>query len=64
MLDGKRKYSTHQKGDRETISVSLPLSLGECLEKLCVQYNKTRSEVVASALWYFCNSLGMKVGEK
>ena len=63
MKDG-RKYNVHQKGDREIISISIPLRHGELLEQLTEQYNNSRSEIVTVALTCFFTKLGIKVGEK
>lgn len=65
MKDGaKRKYSIHQKGDREIISVSLPLRYGELLEEYCLMKNVSRSEAVHTALSIMFHALGIEVKEK
>lgn len=60
----KKKYAIHTKGDREIISVSLPLRYGEVLEDFCELNNFSRSEVVLSALALYFSTLGLKVREK
>lgn len=60
----KRKYSIHQKGDREIISVSLPLRYGELLERYCEMKNVTRSEAIHTALSIMFNAIDLEVREK
>ena len=61
MQDGMSKT---RKGDREIISVSLPLSVYDAMEEVCDHYNMNRSAMVASAIADYLRSLGFKVGEK
>mgnify|MGYP003295023076 FL=1 len=61
MQDGMSKT---RKGDREIISVSLPLPVYDAMEKVCDHYNMNRSAMVATAIADYLRSLGFKVGEK
>ena len=47
MQDGMSKT---RKGDREIISVSLPLELFDRMQEVCDHYNMNRSSMVASAI--------------
>ncbi len=62
MMDGKTVSKT-RKGDREIISVSLPLEVYEKMEELCDHYNMNRSAMVASAIADYLREMGMRVGE-
>lgn len=64
MKVGAKKYAVHTKGDREIISVSLPLRYGELLEKYCELRNVSRSEAIHTALSVMFNTIGMEVREK
>ena len=61
MQDGMSKT---RKGDREIISVSLPLSVFDAMEEVCDHYNMNRSAMVASAISDYLQKLGIKVGER
>ena len=61
MQDGMSKT---RKGDREIVSVSLPLELYDKMEELCEHYNMNRSAMVASAIADYLRSMGLKVGER
>ena len=61
MQDGMSKT---RKGDREIISVSLPLPVYDAMMEVCEHYNMNRSSMVASAIADYLRSLGFKVGEK
>lgn len=61
MQDGVSKT---RKGDREIISVSLPLEVYDKLQEVCEHYNMNRSSMVASAIADYLRSLGVKVGER
>ena len=62
MQDGMSKT---RKGDREIISVSLPLAVYDALQEVCDHYNINRSSMVASAIVdYIRIAFGVKVGEK
>ena len=62
MQDGK--MSKTRKGDREIISVSLPLEVFDKMEELCDHYNMNRSAMVASAIANYLREMGMRVGER
>ena len=61
MMDGMSKT---RKGDREIISVSLPLPVYDAMQKVCDHYNMNRSSMVATAIADYLRSLDFKVGEK
>ena len=61
MQDGMSKT---RKGDREIISVSLPLSVYDAMQEVCDHYNMNRSSMIASAIADYLNKLGIKVGER
>ncbi len=61
MQDGMSKT---RKGDREIISVSLPLEVFDKMEELCDHYNMNRSAMVASAIANYLREMGMRVGER
>ena len=56
--------SKTRKGDREIISVSLPISLYEKMEDVCDHYHMNRSAMVSSAIRDYLVSLGAVVGEQ
>lgn len=56
--------SKTRKGDREIISVSLPVSLYEKMEEVCDHYHMNRSAMVSSAIRDYLGSLGVVVGEQ
>ena len=60
MQDGMSKT---RKGDREIISVSLPLPVYDAMEEVCDHYNMNRSAMVSSAIADYLQKLGIKVGE-
>ena len=62
MQDGM--ISKTRKGDREIISVSLPLEVFDKMEELCNHYNMNRSALVAAAISDYLRSMGLKVGER
>ena len=62
MQDGINVSKT-RKGDREIISVSLPVSLYDAMEQVCIHYNMNRSAMVSRAVADYLKSLGVKVGE-
>ena len=62
MQDGK--MSKTRKGDREIISVSLPLEVYDKMEELCDHYNMNRSAMIASAIANYLREMGMRVGEQ
>ena len=61
MQDGMSKT---RKGDREIISVSLPLPVYDAMQEVCDHYNMNRSSMVASAIAEYLRLLGVKVGEQ
>ena len=61
MQDGMSKT---RKGDREIISVSLPLAVYDALQEVCDHYDINRSALVASAIADRLRELGKKVGER
>ena len=63
MQDGKI-FSKTRKGDREIISVSLPLEVYDKMEELCDHFNMNRSAMVATAIANYLREMGMRVGER
>lgn len=61
MQDGTSKT---RKGDREIISVSLPLPVYDAMQEVCDHYNMNRSSMIASAIAEYLRRLGFKVGEQ
>ena len=61
MQDGMSKT---RKGDREIISVSLPLELYDRMQEVCDHYNMNRSSMIASAIAEYLRSLGVRIGER
>lgn len=59
-----KDISKTRKGDREIISVSLPVSLFEKMEDVCDHYHMNRSAMIASAVRDYLGSLGVVVGEQ
>ena len=62
MQDGK--MSKTRKGDREIISVSLPLEVFDKMEELCDHFNMNRSAMVATAISNYLRDMGIRVGER
>ena len=62
MQDGKMRKT--RKGDREIISVSLPLEVYDKMEELCDHFNMNRSAMVASAIANYLRDMGLRVGER
>ena len=62
MKDGNT--SKTRKGDREIISVSLPIALYDAMEELCDHYNMNRSAMIASAIADYLRTVGVRVGEQ
>ena len=60
MQDGTSKT---RKGDREIISVSLPIAVYEAMEAVCDHYDMNRSAMIARAISEYLQALGKKVGE-
>lgn len=63
MQDGKTISKT-RKGDREIISVSLPLEVYNKMEELCDHFNMNRSAMVATAIANYLREMGLRVGER
>ena len=61
MQDG---ISKTRKGDREIISVSLPLEVYDKMQEVCDHYNMNRSSMIASAIAEYRRTLGVRVGER
>ena len=61
MQDGMSKT---RKGDREIISVSLPIALYDAMEEVCDHFNMNRSAMIASAIARYLENLGKRVGER
>lgn len=61
MQDG---ISKTRKGDREIISVSLPLPVYDAMQEVCDHYNMNRSSMIASSIADYLRKLGIKVGEQ
>lgn len=61
MQDGMSKT---RKGDREIISVSLPLEVYDKMQEVCDHYNMNRSSMIASAIAEYLRTLGVRVGER
>lgn len=61
MQDGMSKT---RKGDREIISVSLPIPVYDAMQEVCDHYNMNRSSMIASAIAEYLRSLGVRVGEQ
>lgn len=61
MQDGMSKT---RKGDREIISVSLPLEVYDKMQEVCEHYNMNRSSMIASAIADYLRTLGVRVGER
>ena len=61
MQDGMSKT---RKGEREIISVSLPLPVYDAMQELCDHYNMNRSSLVATAIANYLREFGIKVGER
>lgn len=62
MQDGKT--SKTRKGDREIISVSLPLEVYDKMEELCDHFHLNRSAMIASAIANYLRDMGIRVGER
>lgn len=53
-----------RKGDRQIVSVSLPLPVYDALQKIAEHYSMNRSALIAKAIADYLKALGLKVGEK
>ena len=63
MQDGKTISKT-RKGDREIISVSLPLDVYDKMEEICDHFNMNRSAMVAHAISHYLRDMRIRVGER
>jgi metal-responsive CopG/Arc/MetJ family transcriptional regulator len=57
------KGSTTRKGDREIISVSLPVHIYDAMQELIDRYDMNRSALVTRAIVDYIRSFGIRVGE-
>ena len=55
---------TTRKGDRQIITVSLPLEVFDKMQELCDHYNMNRSAMIASAIANYLREMGVRVGER
>jgi len=55
---------TTRKGDRQIITVSLPLEVFDKMQELCDHYNMNRSAMIASAIADYLRDMGIRVGER
>lgn len=53
-----------RKGNREIITVSLPVAVYDAMQEFCDHYNINRSSMIASAIQDYMRKLGIKVGER
>lgn len=60
MQDGSKT----RKGDREIISVSVPLAVYDAMQELIERYDMNRSALITSAIVDYIRSFGIRVGEK
>lgn len=60
-MDG---ISKTRKGDREIISVSIPVVLYDAMQELCEKKDLNRSAMITSAITNYLRNLGIKVGEQ
>ncbi|MBQ1571608.1 MAG: ribbon-helix-helix protein, CopG family [Clostridiales bacterium] len=56
--------SKTRKGDRQIVSVSLPLPVYDALQEIAEHYSMNRSALIAKAIADYLKALGLKVGEK
>ena len=61
MQDGVSKT---RKGDREIISVSIPLAVYDAMQELIERYDMNRSALITSAIVDYIRSFGIRVGER
>lgn len=61
MQDGVSKT---RKGDREIISVSLPLAVYDAMQELIEWYDMNRSALITRAIVDYIRSFGIRVGER
>lgn len=58
------KCSTTRKGDREIISISLPVHIYDAMQELIDRYDMNRSALVTRAIVDYIRSFGIRVGEQ
>lgn len=56
--------SKTRKGERQIVSVSLPLPVYDALQQVADHYSLNRSALIAKAISDYLNALGLKAGEK
>ena len=52
-----------RKGDRQIVSVAIPVNIYESLTTVVEHFNISRSELITKAIIAYMRDLGMKVGE-
>ena len=62
-MDGISNKST-RKGDREIISVSIPVSLYDAMQEVCERKDLNRSAMITTAISNYLKNQGVKVGEQ
>lgn len=60
MKDGTKT----RKGERQIVSVSLPLPVYDALQEMADHYSMNRSALIAKAITDYLKDLGLRVGEK
>lgn len=60
MKDGAKT----RKGERQIVSVSLPLPVYDALQEVADHYSMNRSALIAKAISDYLKDLGLKVGDK
>ena len=60
MKDGSKT----RKGERQIVSVSLPLPVYDALQQVADRYSMNRSALIAKAISDYLKDLGLKVGER
>jgi len=60
MKDGSKT----RKGERQIVSVSLPLPVYDALQQMADRYSMNRSALIAKAISDYLKDLGLKVGER
>ena len=63
MYGTSEENNSTRKGNREIVSVSLPVSLYDTMQEVLDRYHMNRSAFIASAIADSLRSLGTKVGE-
>ena len=60
MKDGTKT----RKGERQIVSVSLPLPVYDALQDMAERYSMNRSALISKAIADYLKDLGLKVGDK